>query len=174
MKPKIISFLESELQKDFPAKVRNIDQNILIDVDSGKPGTTLLLCSHIDTVPTGEAWTKDPFAAVEEGGKIFGLGANDALASVVSIVEATKRAQNKIKSGRLLVALVREEEKGDNGFCLIEPKIPRYDFAIFGEPTQMRICSTMRGNIQVKVSAKGTTAHASRPWEGKNAMDEAV
>src|SRR6478736_358030 len=44
--------------------------------DSEKP--TLLLNSHHDTVKPNPGYTRDPFAATIEDGKLFGLGSNDA------------------------------------------------------------------------------------------------
>ena len=44
--------------------------------DPSKP--YLLLNSHHDTVRPNKAYTRDPFAASIEDGKLFGLGSNDA------------------------------------------------------------------------------------------------
>ena len=44
--------------------------------DKGKP--TILLNSHHDTVRPNKGYTMDPFSPVEEDGKLFGLGSNDA------------------------------------------------------------------------------------------------
>ena len=55
--------------------------------DLNKP--TLLLNSHIDTVKPASGWTKDPFNPEEsEDEKLYGLGSNDAGASVVSLYSA--------------------------------------------------------------------------------------
>ena len=48
--------------------------------DLKKP--TILLNSHIDTVKPVNGWRKDPFTPREENGKLYGLGSNDAGASV--------------------------------------------------------------------------------------------
>src|SRR6056300_1117202 len=50
--------------------------------DESKP--TLLLNSHHDTVKPNTAYTKDPFKAIIEDGKLFGLGSNDAGGCLVS------------------------------------------------------------------------------------------
>ena len=54
--------------------------------DAAKP--TLLLNSHHDTVRPTAAWTRDPFAATWEGERLYGLGANDAGASVAALLPA--------------------------------------------------------------------------------------
>src|SRR5699024_4476344 len=49
--------------------------------DDNKP--TILLNSHHDTVKPNPAYTRDPFKAVVEDGKLYGLGSNDAGGSAV-------------------------------------------------------------------------------------------
>jgi len=44
--------------------------------EEGKP--TMLLNSHHDTVKPNNGYTKDPFKAIVEDGKLYGLGSNDA------------------------------------------------------------------------------------------------
>jgi acetylornithine deacetylase len=140
-----------------------------------------LLCSHIDTVPVCSGWTHSPFEAVTQAcgnqdEKIIGLGANDALSSVVSIIYGFINTHQAFKdnklSGRLIAAIVCEEEKGNQGFVRIEPKLPKYDYAIFGEPTNLKIGYCMRGSMKLKAYATGKSCHASRPHEGKNAIYE--
>ena len=55
--------------------------------DLKKP--TILLNSHIDTVKPVNGWRKDPFTPREENGKLYGLGSNDAGASVVSLLQVS-------------------------------------------------------------------------------------
>ena len=50
--------------------------------DTNRP--TILLNSHIDTVKPVNGWRKQPFTPKMENGKLYGLGSNDAGASVVS------------------------------------------------------------------------------------------
>ena len=52
--------------------------------DDSKP--TLLLNSHHDTVKPNQAYTKDPFHAHIEDGKLYGLGSNDAGGCLVSLL----------------------------------------------------------------------------------------
>ena len=52
--------------------------------DSNKP--TLLLNSHHDTVKPNNGYTKDPFKAIVEDSKLYGLGSNDAGGCLVSLI----------------------------------------------------------------------------------------
>lgn len=173
----LVAFFAGHLEKLFPNAISIDDRNITVDLGDKQAGTTLLLCSHIDTVSPASGWTKDPFKATVEStvedDRIYGLGANDALASVVSMTEAAKRVAEKIK-GRLLLSFVCEEELGGNGFYKIEPTLPRYTYGIFGEPTNMRIGHTMRGSMHLTMLSRGKSCHASRPHEGKNAVEKSM
>ncbi|MGX5657995.1 M20/M25/M40 family metallo-hydrolase, partial [Geodermatophilus nigrescens] len=56
--------------------------------DPGRP--VLLLACHVDTVPVPDpgAWTRDPFGADLDGGRVWGRGASDMEAGVVAGAQA--------------------------------------------------------------------------------------
>lgn len=167
------AFLTREMERLFPGWTQTrLGHSLVIDSGAATQGPTLLLCSHIDTVEALDSWTRDPFAPTVEGDRLYGLGANDAGASLVSLVMAARRIGKP--AGRFVIALVAEEEVGDQGFYTIEPKLPRYDAAIFGEPTDMKMASCMRGAMKAVVRSRGVGCHASTPWLGKNAVDQMV
>ena len=62
--------------------VERVGDSLLVTIDRG-PGPTLLLNSHMDTVPAGPSWTADPYAGIWQDDKLVGLGANAAGAAVV-------------------------------------------------------------------------------------------
>lgn len=169
----IADFLNIQCCDIFSSQCVQRDGNsILIHLGPSNAKHTLLLCSHIDTVSPSQGWTRDPFSGEEDNGKIFGLGANDALASCVSMLAAASRIQNIIKGNTsVILALVEQEEAGDQGFCRIESKL-NYTSAIFGEPTGMRPATSMRGYMRLKLIGTGKSCHASRPWEGQNAISD--
>ena len=164
-------YLEKKLSPLFPKQVTRKGNNLVIDIKGEEKGPTLLLCSHIDTVQVLDEWTHDPFGAEIKDGRLYGLGANDAGASLVSLIAAV-RLLLPLKKGRVLLALVAEEETGAGGFAAIEQSLPRYDAAIFGEPTNLKMVSCMRGSMKVAVKSRGIGCHGSTPWEGKNAIDQ--
>src|SRR5580765_6349279 len=47
---------------------------------------SVLLNSHHDTVKPNAKYTRDPFEPVEEDGRLFGLGSNDAGGCLVSLI----------------------------------------------------------------------------------------
>lgn len=166
----VATLIEEYLHTTSPDSVTRHGNNIVATWHGARPGPTLLLCSHLDTVAPASGWTRNPFKATVEGDTLYGLGANDAGSSVVSMIGAMRSAV-PLSSGTVVLCVAAEEELGTNGFVAIEPLLPRYDAAIFGEPTNMGVATEMRGAMKLVMHSRGVACHASRPWEGRNAMD---
>lgn len=128
-----------------------------------KSKKTILLCSHIDTVPPNGGYTKDPYSAITEGDKLFGLGSNDAGASVVALTALFLYFyEQKELRYNLCLALVAEEERvGGNGVVSILSKIGDIDFAVVGEPTEMRMAVAERGLMVLDCLVTGKSGHAA-------------
>jgi len=50
----------------------------------------VLFCSHLDVVPAGDGWTRQPFSGVTAGGKIYGRGAIDSKGTIIAMLEAVE------------------------------------------------------------------------------------
>jgi len=138
----------------------------------GRP--TVLLNSHHDTVRPTDAWSLDPFAPTEREGRLYGLGANDAGASVVSLVEAFLHyADSDLPFNLLLVLSAEEECMGERGTRLWLPELGPVDMGIVGEPTRMQAAVGERGLVVLDCTARGRAGHAARD-EGVNALYIAV
>jgi len=129
--------------------------------DSDKP--TILLNSHHDTVKPNSAYTMDPLKPIISEGKLYGLGSNDAGASVVSLLTTFAYFYNKKKlKYNLIVAITAEEESsGPNGLNSLLTKLPKIDFAIVGEPTEMQLAIAEKGLLVIDAYAKGVPGHAA-------------
>ncbi len=135
---------------------------------------TVLLNSHHDTVRPTDAWSRDPFAPTEEEGRLYGLGANDAGASVVSLIEAFLHyAEADLPFNLLLVLSAEEECMGERGTRLWLPEWGPVDMGIVGEPTRMQAAVGERGLVVLDCTARGRAGHAARD-EGVNALYIAV
>lgn len=136
--------------------------------DLKKP--TLLLNSHIDTVKPVNGWRKDPFTAIEENGRLYGLGSNDAGASVVSLLHVFLQLCRTTQSYNLIyLASCEEEVSGKGGIECVLPGLPPIQFAIVGEPTEMQPAIAEKGLMVLDVTACGRSGHAARN-EGDNAI----
>ena len=137
--------------------------------DLKKP--TLLLNSHIDTVKPVNGWRKDPFKpTLESNGKLYGLGSNDAGASVVSLLQVFLTLCRTTQAYNLIyLASCEEEVSGKGGIECVLPELPPIQFAIVGEPTEMQPAIAEKGLMVLDVTATGKSGHAARN-EGDNAI----
>ncbi|WP_299757209.1 M20 family metallo-hydrolase [uncultured Pontibacter sp.] len=136
---------------------------------------TLLLNSHHDTVKPNVGYTRNPFEAAIEDGKLFGLGSNDAGGCLVSLVAAFLYFYERqdLKYNLVLAATAEEEISGSNGIETILPQLGHIEAAIVGEPTEMHLAVAEKGLIVLDCTAKGKAGHAARE-EGVNAIYEAL
>ena len=136
--------------------------------DAQKP--TLLLDAHLDTVKPVTAWTRDPYQAIQDGDKIYGLGSNDDGGSLVALMQvyetltATNQSYNLVYS-----ASCEEEVSGKNGLECILPLLPPVTVALVGEPTEMQPAIAEKGLMVLDATAYGKAGHAARN-EGDNAI----
>ncbi|PQV48325.1 acetylornithine deacetylase [Jejuia pallidilutea] len=131
--------------------------------DEGKP--TLLLNSHHDTVKPNSAYSKNPFKAIVEDGKLYGLGSNDAGGCLVSLIATFTNFYNQknLKYNLVIVASAEEENSGPNGLNSMLPIIPKVDVAIVGEPTLMNLAVAEKGLVVFDAVIEGTPSHAAHP-----------
>jgi len=141
--------------------------------DPAKP--TILLNSHHDTVKPNTGYTRDPFDAKIEDGKLYGLGSNDAGGCLVSLVQTFLYfyERNDLKYNFCLATTAEEEISGVNGLELIIPELGKLDFGIVGEPTLMQLAIAEKGLMVLDCVAHGKSGHAARE-EGVNAIYKAM
>jgi acetylornithine deacetylase len=153
-------FLENNIS--FKRNVHNV-WAVNTYFDESKP--TLLLNSHHDTVKPNNGYTKDPFKAIVEDGKLYGLGSNDAGGCLVSLLATfTHFYQEKnLKYNLVIVASAEEESSGNNGLNSMLSIIPKIDVAIVGEPTLMQLAVAEKGLVVFDAEVKGTPSHAAHP-----------
>ena len=143
----------------------------------GKP--TILLNSHHDTVRPNPQYSKDPFVPIVTNEKLYGLGSNDAGASLVSLVATFMHFYSKenLSYNIVFAASAEEEISGSYGIetiltdeSFINHLGPRgIEFGIVGEPTGMNLAVAEKGLLVLDCIAHGKAGHAARE-EGENAI----
>ncbi len=140
--------------------------------DLKKP--TILLNSHIDTVKPVNGWRKDPFAPTEINGKLFGLGSNDAGASLVTLFQVFQELSKTDQNYNLIyLASCEEEVSGKGGIESVLSELPPITLGIVGEPTEMQPAIAEKGLMVLDVTSFGKAGHAARN-EGENAIYKAL
>ncbi|MCE9594249.1 MAG: M20/M25/M40 family metallo-hydrolase [Planctomycetes bacterium] len=152
--------------------VERIGNSVVARVARGR-GPKLLLHSHLDTVPVGEGWTRDPYAALWEDGRLVGRGANDAKASVVAMAAALfDFAERGDALGEVCVAFTACEETTNAGMADALARIGLPDGAFTGEPTGLEIVRAQAGLAVLVAEWHGRSCHAAHV--GRVAHDNAL
>lgn len=148
--------------------------NIFGRIGSGK--RVIVYDSHIDTVGVGDpqAWEWDPFKGKVEDGILYARGACDEKGSTPGMVYGLAIARDLgLLDGWTAYYFGNMEEWCDgiapNTFVEVDPAV-RPDFVVIGEPTKMQVYRGHKGRIELKVTAKGRSAHAASNHLGDNAI----
>jgi acetylornithine deacetylase len=144
--------------------------------ETGKGKRTLLLNSHLDTVPPSSSWTMEPYHAKIMNGKIYGLGACDTKGNLAAMTEAMvdlNKSKEKLKGKVIFAATDDEEDTGPSGMEKLAKKL-KFDAIIIGEPTDLNICIAEKGLLRLKIKSKGKAAHAAIGAKEFNAIYKAA
>jgi len=170
----LADFLEFTLKEKKYSPKRKGNNIWLLSPDWNDRKPVILLNSHIDTVKPVAGWTIDPFLPLEEDGKLFGLGSNDAGASVVSLLQVfIALSQTPQENNFIFLASCEEEISGKNGTESVLPELPTIDLGIVGEPTSMQPAIAEKGLMVLDGVVCGKAGHAARE-EGENAIYKAI
>jgi len=170
----VADFLESQWEKAGHEVCRKGNNLWLIapGFDAARP--TILLNSHIDTVRPVHGWEKDPFIPDEDDDCLYGLGSNDAGASVVALYEAFTLLSTKYQYYNMIfLASAEEEISGNNGVESVLGELPPITFGLVGEPTSMQPAIAEKGLMVLDCICHGISGHAARN-EGVNAIMKAI
>jgi succinyl-diaminopimelate desuccinylase len=130
---------------------------------------TLALVGHLDTVPPA----KEQDLGIRDG-CIWGCGASDMKAGLAVILEVLEHSTD---SGCNLVGIFYDREEGpleDNGLTHLLDLVAVPNLAIVLEPTNNRIQAGCVGSLHARLTFEGRRAHSARPWEGENAIFQAL
>jgi acetylornithine deacetylase len=135
---------------------------------SGRPGPSLMLNAHYDTV--GVDGMPEPFSAAIRDGRLYGRGAYDMKGSLAACMTAAKALADSgaLAAGSLVVAAVADEEYGSIGTAAVIREV-KTDAAIVTEPTALKVCLAHKGYLWIEVETEGRAAHGSRFQEGIDA-----
>lgn len=152
---------------------------------SGRAG--LMFMSHTDVVPVEDEsrWRFPPFSATVHRGRIYGRGASDCkglLAAQMMAMRILKRQGVPLRDGLILASGADEEHGGRYGFGWLAREHPEKITAPAavneGGGTPVEAAGGLayllgvgeKGRLQVEIDVAGSSAHASVPWQGRNAF----
>ena len=147
--------------------------NIIGVLDFG-PGPRVMLNAHTDTVPV-TAGDRDLLDPVIKDGNLYGRGACDDKGGLLAMLIACTAAVTMQRDGHglagtlILTGVMGEEASGEGTRHLVEHG-PRADFAVVGEPTELKPVLGHKGSWRKRLTIHGLAAHSSDPRLGANAI----
>ena len=135
-------------------------------------GPTVVFHGHIDVVPGAP----EQFQPRIDGDRLVGRGAYDMKGGLAGMMCAVRdlKEQSEIRVHFVCVSDEESDEPYSRGSDYVVEKGYIGDFAITGEPTDMRIGVQAKGVLALRIDVAGTSAHGSTPWLGDNAVLKAV
>lgn len=126
----------------------------------------VILNGHLDVIP-GKDYQYLPKINRD---RLYGVGSMDMKASTACLIMVFQEIASKLDYPLALQLVTDEEIGGFNGTKYQIENGVKADFVIAGESTGLQIANRAKGILQVKISAKGKTAHGAYPWRGENAI----
>jgi len=169
----------------FGFRLTRVDRGGIVNLYArfGDSGPVLGFNGHVDVVPPGDAaaWTHPPFAAVTEGGELWGRGAVDMKSGVAAFVAAAAdwAASNPARGSVALMITGDEEGDAEHGTVALLDWMAaageRMDACVVGEPTAVQslgdtIKIGRRGSLTAQFTARGVQGHAAYPDRAKNPL----
>lgn len=171
---------ENWLREKKAGRVERLHNNVFVVAEGfSHERPTLMLNSHHDTVRPAASYTRDPFEAVVEDGRLYGLGSNDAGASGVALAFTFLHLARSgaLPFNMILAITAAEEVMGENGMRAFLPHLAERgltpDMVLVGEPTGMQPAIAERGLLVLDATVAGKSGHAARN-EGINAIYRAI
>jgi len=142
-------------------------------------GRSLTLQGHVDVVPEGAAdmWETPPYEPAIRGGRMYGRGAGDMKAGIISYVTAFRalRRAGLQPAAQVQMQSVIEEECTGNGALAAMLALPKTDAVIIPEPGPglPAMYSAEVGVVWAWVTVSGRPAHVRDMQAGLNAIEAA-
>ena len=150
--------------------------NIVGSWNNNGNGRSLILNGHVDVVPTGpqENWSGSPWSGSINKDRIYGRGACDMKAGLISGIYAVKilKESGFKPNGSVQIQSVVGEESGGCGTLTNIVKGYTADGAIILEPTSLSICPIQSGALTFRIIINGRATPAATRWEGISAIEK--
>lgn len=149
--------------------------NTIGHIKGNKPGPTVLMDGHMDTVPVSneDDWKYPPFGAEIHDGKIHGRGTSDMKGALSAMAVAAGEFKAKTQgdfAGDIYVAGVVHEECFEGVASRAVSEYAKPDYVIIGEASRGNLKIGQRGRAEIKLETMGKAAHSANPEKGINAV----
>jgi acetylornithine deacetylase/succinyl-diaminopimelate desuccinylase-like protein len=151
--------------------------NLIVRRRYADGGPTVALNAHGDVVPPGEGWTKPPYGAVIEDGRMFGRATAVSKSDFATFFYAAQaiEAMGLPLRGALELHFTYDEEFGGTlgpGWLLAQG-LTRPDYLI-GAGFSYNVVNAHNACLQFEVTVHGKATHGSIPETGHDALQAAT
>lgn len=151
--------------------------NLIVRRPYGAGGKTIALNAHGDVVPPGEGWSKDPYGAEIEDGKMYGRATAVSKSDFSTFTFAVRalEAVAKPTQGNVELHFTYDEEFGGllGPGWLLEQGLTQPDLMV-AAGFSYEVVTAHNGCLQMEVTVHGKMAHAAVPHTGVDALQAAV
>jgi putative selenium metabolism hydrolase len=147
----------------------------VVGVLNGSGQGSVLFDAHMDHVPVNrKRWTRDPFGAAVDGGRLWGRATSDMKGALAAaVVGAGLLAKEKKREwGRVMVSATVAEEPAEGPALVRVCERVRPARVVIMESSQLNVNIGQRGRAEIHVELFGRNAHASTPQLGVNAVKQ--
>jgi len=156
------------------------DNVVAVHTPRERKGRSLALQGHVDVVPEGaaELWATPPYEPVIRDGRMYGRGAGDMKAGIVSYCMAFKalRLAGLQPAAEVQMQAVIEEECTGNGALAAMHALPKPDAVVIPEPGPglPALYTAEVGVVWAWVTVTGRPTHVRDMQAGVNAIEAAT
>ncbi len=148
-------------------------QSVVAEVRVPKARQTILIASHLDTVPV-DGMEIDPFDPVVKGNRLYGRGSCDTKGGMAALLAALSKVLpgGTLRSNVVVVGESDEEAHSSQGARDVLARLGGQppDWVLATEPTELRLITKHKGIGAAKLRARGCSVHSSDPKRGRNAI----
>jgi succinyl-diaminopimelate desuccinylase len=165
----ILDFVRSELEPFglFIERHTDTPNPWLIATTQNTKTPVILLAAHLDVVPA----PPESFIIQKQEARLYGRGVYDMKFAAACYLELIKTHSDKLHDLNIGILFTTDEEQG--GLCMpgiLESGLQPSVVFIPDGGDNWCVEKRAKGLYGVELTAHGTTAHGSRPWEGESAL----
>ena len=167
-----VATLLQRLHVDCTTVGRGEQLSVIGEVRARDAIDTLLVASHLDTVPI-DGMTIAPFDPRVKDDRLYGRGSCDTKGGLAALLAALERVLERGTLRRnLIVVGEADEEMGSAGVSDVLSHLGgrKADWVLATEPTSMRLVTAHKGRATIDLLAQGRAVHSSDPDRGQNAI----
>ena len=163
---KLFNYIKEICNKELNIKEYEFNgKKSLVVANTSSVNLDIIFCTHVDIVPI------ENYKIIEDEENIYGRGTIDMKGSVASCLYL----MNHLHTNKKIALFITSDEEIDGNCCVELLKIYNSKFAIVPDGgSNFDLIVEEKGALQLKIVAKGISAHASQPFNGSNAIAKII